>query len=54
MTEVERLTRELDEARAKLARLSMILCDPDGNPCFHGSDEDLAIAREALNKEPQP
>ena len=52
--DIERLTHELDEAKAKLIRLSWILCDPDGNPSFHGSDRALESAREARNKEPQP
>jgi len=53
VTSVEQLTRDLNEARAKLNRLSSILCDAEGNPCFHGSDQDLEVAREALNKEPK-
>ena len=51
-TSVEQLTRDLNEARAKLSRLSSILCDPDGNPCFRGSDQDLEVAREALETKP--
>lgn len=47
-TSVEQLTRDLNEARAKLSRLSSILCDAEGNPCFHGSDQDLEVAREAI------
>jgi hypothetical protein len=51
-TSVEQLTRDLNEARAKLSRLSSILCDPEGNPCFPGSDHDLKVAREALEVKP--
>lgn len=33
---------------AGLKKLRAILCDPEGNPCFEGSDGDRQIAREVF------
>jgi len=47
------LIEERNQLRANVARLReavfSVLCDPDGNPCFAGSDGDRQVIREALD-----
>ena len=48
--EINRLTAENEELRGALRDLQAILCDPEGTPCFAGSDGDREVARLALAK----
>lgn len=51
--ECKELRAELAAERAKFAKLQdavlAVLCDPEGNPCFRGSDGDRAVIAEALD-----
>lgn len=64
MTKIERLREQLDGGNYPLTRADIrelldlvemqheamldVLCDPEGVPCFHGSDGDRAVIRKPL------
>lgn len=51
--ELNELLDRVEKAEAREAKLRdavlAVLCDPDGRPCFNGSDGDRAVIAEALD-----